>query len=277
MKIVSRFAGSTAFAGADRAGRPASDMENGGGNMYHVFLADDEPWAIMALKSLISWSSYGFAVSGEAEDGKQALERIERIQPDLIISDIRMPGMDGLALLQTIRENNWKAQVLLVSGYTDFEYAQKALLYGCIGYLVKPVEEEELVKYLEKAKALLDEKNNPDADSAEGGYQSENVLVQNMVKFIQEHFPEGISLQMLAGEFGMSESYISNLIKKKTGKGFGEHLVEVRIRKAQEYLRTTNDSIETIAARVGYPDYFYFTKVYKKATGISPAAYRRQL
>lgn len=245
--------------------------------MYHVFLADDEPWAIMALKSLISWSSYGFAVSGEAEDGKQALERIERIQPDLIISDIRMPGMDGLALLQTIRENNWKAQVLLVSGYTDFEYAQKALLYGCIGYLVKPVEEEELVKYLEKAKALLNEKNNPDADSAEGGYQSENVLVQNMVKFIQEHFPEGISLQMLAGEFGMSESYISNLIKKKTGKGFGEHLVEARIRKAQEYLRTTNDSIETIAARVGYPDYFYFTKVYKKATGISPAAYRRQL
>lgn len=84
-------------------------------------------------------------------------------------------------------------------------------------------------------------------------------------------------MQTLAGEFNMNESYISSLIKKKTGKGFGEHLVESRIQKAQEYLRTTNDSLEVIAARVGYPDYYYFTKVYKKATGITPAAYRRQL
>ena len=64
--------------------------------MYHVFLADDEPWALMTLQNLIDWSDYGFAVSGEAEDGEQALERIIRTNPDLIISDIRMPGMDGL-------------------------------------------------------------------------------------------------------------------------------------------------------------------------------------
>ena len=98
-----------------------------------------------------------------------------------------------------------------------------------------------------------------------------------MVSFIQEHFAQGLTLQMLAGEFNRNESYISSLIKKKTGKGFGEHLMEARIQKAQEYLRTTNDSLEAIAAKVGYPDYYYFTKVYKKATGISPAAYRRQL
>ncbi len=257
-------------------------ITNGGLTMYHVFLADDEPWALMAFKSLIVWSDYGFAVSGEASDGRQALERIERIKPDLIISDIRMPGMDGLSLLQTIRENKWNAEVLLVSGYTDFEYARKALLYGCIGYLVKPVEKKELLDYLHKARAILDAKSNPDPEktspqNADEGYQSEKALAQNMVRFIQEHYAEGLSLQMLAEQFCMSESYISNLIKKKTGKGFGEHLMEYRIQKAQELLRTTNDSIEAIAARVGYPDYFYFTKVYKRATGISPAAYRKQL
>ncbi len=217
--------------------------------MYHVFLADDEPWALMALKNLIQWSDYGFAVSGEAQDGRQALERIERMGPDLIISDIRMPGMDGLALLQTIREKRWRAEVLLVSGYTDFEYARKALLYGCVGYLVKPVQEKELLEYLEKVRNILNEKYKADAPGE----------------------------QKLAGEFNRNESYISSLIKKKTGKGFGEHLMEARIQKAQEYLRTTNDSLEAIAAKVGYPDYYYFTKVYKKATGISPAAYRRQL
>lgn len=251
--------------------------------MYHVFLADDEPWALMVLKNIIPWTEYGFVVSGEAEDGEQALDRIGRMKPDLVISDIRMPGMDGLKLLRTIREKNWEMEVLLVSGYSDFEYAREALRLGCHGYLVKPVEEKELIEYLEKIKKVLDEKKNR-ADGATAGetvkndgYQSEKLQAQNMVKYIQDHFAEGLTLQDLAGEFRMSESYISSLIKKKTGKGFGEHLVEIRIQKAQEYLRTTNDSIEEIAAKVGYPDYYYFTKVYKKATGISPAAYRRQL
>lgn len=250
--------------------------------MYHVFLADDEPWALMTLKNMIEWSDYGFAVSGEAEDGEQALARINRTEPDLIISDIRMPGMDGLTLLQTIRDSGLSSEVLLVSGYTDFEYARKALRFGCAGYLVKPVEEKELIEYLEKIKQRLDEKRAAGEGKAgegnlEEGYQSEKLQVQAMVKYIQDHFAEALTLQVLSGEFKMSESYISSLIKKRTGKGFSEHLMEIRVRKAQEYLRTTNDSIEKIAERVGYPDYFYFTKVYKKATGISPAAYRRQL
>ena len=250
--------------------------------MYHVFLADDEPWALLTLKNMIAWSDYGFAVSGEAEDGEQALARINRTNPDLIISDIRMPGMDGLTLLQTIRDGGLQSEVLLVSGYTDFEYARKALQFGCAGYLVKPVEEKELTEYLDKVKRRLDEKKaerGPGAgeERQEEGYQSEKLQVQAMVKYIQEHYAQPLTLQVLSGEFKMSESYISSLIKKRTGKGFSEHLVEIRIRKAQEYLCTTNDSIERIAERVGYPDYFYFTKVYKKATGISPAAYRRQL
>ena len=72
--------------------------------MYQVFLVDDEPWAIMVLKNMIDWNEYGFVVSGEAEDGTQALERIERTKPDLILADIRMPGMDGLELIKELRE-----------------------------------------------------------------------------------------------------------------------------------------------------------------------------
>ncbi len=250
--------------------------------MYHVFIADDEPWALMVLKNIIPWSDYGFVISGEAEDGQQALDRIETTRPDLIISDIRMPGMDGLTLIRTIREKQWNMEVLLVSGYSDFEYAREALRLGCHGYLVKPVEEKELIEYLEKIRNLLDARREKAGESAaaeekEEGYLSEKQQVQNMVRYLREHYAEGLTLQILAGEFQMSESYISSQIKKRTGKGFGEHLVEIRVQKAQEYLRTTNLSIEEIAAKVGYPDYYYFTKVYKKATGISPAAYRKQL
>ena len=116
----------------------------------------------------------------------------------------------------------------------------------------------------------------PEADMEEG-YLSEHQQVQNMIRYLQENYAQGVTLQVLAREFGLNESYISSLIKKQTGKGFSEHLTEIRIQKAQELLRTTNDRIETIAASVGYPDYYYFTKVYKKTTGISPAAYRRLL
>ena len=101
--------------------------------MYRVFLVDDEPWALVVLKNIIVWSDYGFVVSGEAEDGGKALERIEHTNPDLIISDIRMPGMDGLVLMEKLRELGRRTQVLLVSGYTDFEYARRAMRLGCAG------------------------------------------------------------------------------------------------------------------------------------------------
>ena len=248
--------------------------------MYRVFLADDEVWALAALKNLIDWGKYGFAVIGEAENGQQALERIERDQPDLIVSDIRMPGMDGLTLIKTIRDRNWRSEVLLVSGYTDFEYAKEAIRLGCRGYLVKPVAEEELIEYLAKTKEALDEAGKRRQEREvqdENGFQSERVLVRSMIRYLREHYAESLTLQVLAKEFGISESYISSLIKKDTGKRFSDHLTEIRIHRAQELLRTSNDSVEKIAERVGYPDYYYFTKVYKKMTGISPAAYRKQL
>ncbi|MFR8339609.1 MAG: helix-turn-helix transcriptional regulator [Eisenbergiella massiliensis] len=118
-------------------------------------------------------------------------------------------------------------------------------------------------------KGILDGKiqGGKPGENEDEGYQSEKIQVQNMVKYIQEHFGEGLTLATLAGEFKMSESYISSLIKKRTGKGFGEHLMEVRIQKAQEYLRTTNDSIEAIAERVGYPDYFILPRSTKRPRG----------
>ena len=168
--------------------------------------------------------------------------------------------------------------MLFVSGYTDFEYAREALRYGCCGYLVKPVEEKELTEYLSKIRTVLNRKREQrEKEGEKEGFQSENVLVRRMMQYLRDHYAEGITLQVLAGKFGMSENYISSLIKKETGRRFSEHLTEIRIRRAQELLRSSNDSIEQIAGKVGYPDYFYFTKVYKKVTGLSPAALRKQL
>ena len=250
--------------------------------MIHVLIIEDEPAIARGLSLLITKNYPDFQVLGICKNGRDGLQKILEQKPELVFTDITMPVMNGLDMIEEVQKSQFHTRFVILTGYADFEYARKALRFGCAGYLVKPVEEKELTEYLVKIKQRLDEnkaagEGKAGGDKQEEGYQSEKLQVQAMVKYIQEHYAQALTLQVLSGEFKMSESYISSLIKKRTGKGFSEHLMEIRIRKAQEYLRTTNDSIETIAERVGYPDYFYFTKVYKKATGISPAAYRRQL
>lgn len=248
--------------------------------MYQIFLADDEPWVLMSLKNLIDWGEEGFAVCGEATDGEKAWERILRTKPDLVVTDIRMPGNDGLELMKKMREAGLETEVLVVSGYSDFEYARQGMRYGCRGYILKPVDEDELLEALRGVKKALDEKTVP-ADGKENqqeepGYLSESQTVKKLLQHMEEHYRE-VTLQQLAEAFSMSTGAVSQLIRRKTGKPYSEHLLGFRMQQAQKLLRETNESLESIAEQVGYGDYFYFLKVFKKATGISPSAYRKNL
>lgn len=249
--------------------------------MYKVFISDDEPWVLMAIKSMIDWNSYGFMIVGEANEGKGALERILNIKPDLVISDIRMPGMTGLDLIEAIKEQDLICETVLISGFSDFEYARRAIQLGVKGYLVKPVKEEELISILIQVRESLTLRNNRikilESEFHEIGYLSEKTKVGQIINYINLNYSQQISLQSISEEFHMSESHISNLIKKRSGKKFSEHLTLARITKAQELLSSSNLSIEDIAEEVGYVDAFYFSRVYKKATGLSPSEFRRQI
>jgi len=124
--------------------------------MYNVLLADDERTIREGLKTLIPWEQFGFTVIDTAADGQEALHKCLQLRPHLIISDIRMPGMTGLELIHNIRLNNLNCRVLILSGYADFEYAKQAISQRIDGYLLKPVDEEELVEYLHNLKGELD-------------------------------------------------------------------------------------------------------------------------
>lgn len=245
--------------------------------MYRVFLADDEPWVLLGLKNLIDWGSCGFVICGEATDGNKAWERICHLSPDLVLSDIRMPGLDGLALITKIRDAGMDVAVVMISGYSEFEYAREALKLGCADYLLKPVYEEDLEACLKKIKGRLDAgKEKEEEEQEQDSYLSESKVAKEILQYIKEHYRE-VTQQKLAEVFCMSVSAVSQIIKKHTGKNYSEHLLDIRIKKAQKLLQTTNDSIESIAEQVGYSDYFYFTKVFKKAAGISPSAFRKNL
>ena len=196
----------------------------------------------------------------------------------MIISDIKMPGMDGIELIKRVREEKLPAEVAIISGYSDFEYARAGLKYGCTDYLIKPVDEEELITCLEMVKEKLDNLHGEalSEETEEEGYRSEGRLLKEILQYIKDNY-RTVTQQQLAEEFGMSISSVSQMIKKRTGKSYSDHLLEIRICKAQELLRLTNESIEDISEKVGYSDYFYFLKVFKKATGISPSVFRRNL
>lgn len=123
--------------------------------MYKVLLADDEELSRQMMRSLIDWNALGFEIAGEASDGNEALELVYRLHPDLILTDIRMPGMNGLSFTKKVREMAGSPDIVFVSAYADFEYVREAISLGGVNYLLKPVDENELVKTLRQTAIKL--------------------------------------------------------------------------------------------------------------------------
>ena len=212
-----------------------------------------------------------FQVVGEANNGVMALEEIEKKKPDILFTDIRMPGYNGLELLELLRKKELDTKVVLISGYAEFEYAQSAIRNGAYDYLLKPIDQDKLQTVLER---ILGD------GSTESGNVQELVApstIRKIMDEIKEHYTENITLTGLAEKYSISVSYLSELLKEHLQLSFSEYISSKRIQKAKELLADDSLSIEQIAEQTGYNDYFYFTKVFKKNTGISPSKYRKNL
>lgn len=126
--------------------------------MIKVLIVDDEPKLREGMRSLIPWEDEGYTVVATAGNGIEALEKYRTLTPDLVLADIRMPGMDGLELIRELRERKAECHVLILSGYADFDYAKQAIQERVDGYLLKPVDEDELIDYLRKIREAVREK-----------------------------------------------------------------------------------------------------------------------
>lgn len=244
--------------------------------MYKIFLADDEIWETIGLKKLLEKTGLPVKAAGEAENGIVALEQIEKIKPDILITDIRMPGMSGLELVKKIREKGLDTEIILLSGYAEFEYARTAMRWGVQDYLLKPVDLEKLEQALKKIidqKELTSEKGRL---SEKEELESETIMKQ-ILKEIQESYLEEITLNSLADKYNISPSRLSTRVKESLGMSFSQYLASRRCQRAKELLADDRLSVEQIARMAGYKDYFYFIRVFKKITGVSPSVYRKNL
>ena len=244
--------------------------------MLNVYIADDEVWIILGLKKLLEKLNIDVSVVGTANNGLTAKEEIGRFKPDVVFADIRMPGLTGLELLQEIPDVSPDSKVVIISGYAEFAYAKEAIKHHAYDYLLKPIKEEELSRVMT---SIMNEHNE---EGEGGGDESvspvfDNKLIDNVIADIREHYMEDISLTSLSSKYNISMGHLSKMIKDNLKVNFSDYIASLRIQRAKELLRDDSMSIQEIAEIVGYNDYFYFTKVFKKIEGISPSKYRKSI
>lgn len=279
--------------------------------MYKVIIIDDEPIIAEGLRRGVDWGSFGCAVEGTAFSGEEGLKLIREAKPDIIFTDIRMPGMDGLTMIAAVRSEFPGTQIAILTGYRDFDYAQRAIRLGVTRFLLKPSKMDEIREALSVMTARLkerreqkkviafsrevsaDEKGLPDAaevcEERDGGAQDISVpesdadhaagsfLVKNAVSYMEEHCREKLKLSDVADQVYVSQWHLSKLLNRYRGQNFSEILNGIRIEKAKELLRDPALRIGDIADEVGFSDMAHFSRVFKKTVGISANEYRNKL
>ncbi len=237
--------------------------------MLRVFLAEDEYVIREGIKKNIDWEAVGCEFCGEAADGETALEKVTELKPDLIISDIRMPFMDGLEFCSKAKELFPDIHIILLTGYEEFEYARKAIDIGVVRYLTKPISREELSKILSDISSRYKGKED---ETSVAQYRE---VICSVIEYIEEHYAEeDLSLSKAAEHIGLSPNHLSAVFKEETGRSFTKYLTDHRIKTAKNLLDTSKKRSSEIAELVGYPDPHYFSSVFKKQTGMTPSQYR---
>ncbi len=187
------------------------------------------------------------------------------MRADLAFIDINMPKRNGIELIQDIRALQLRTELVIVFGYEEFEYAQKAMRLGVSDYLLKPVEEEELRRVIVACQA---------AKEPETSLYSP--FITRVMRYLQANYQdEELDLTRVAEEFELSPNYLSNLLRKETGGGFVEVLNRFRIDAAQEMLKLSREvKIYEVAEACGYKSQHYFSRIFKRMTGVTPKAFQ---
>jgi len=375
--------------------------------VYNLLLVDDEKPIREKLINNTDWKGNNYQVFAAA-DGAEALEIIKNRGIDILVTDIQMPKLSGMNLIEKARENSSLLKVIVISGFAEFEYAQKSIRYGVNEYLLKPFRSEKLLEVVNKARdELIKEKNNEQRlaslraemssyinenklnssynwliddqffqhqslimdridlnavlkrgsrddilktvnkiiDELESvdlnreklyvvlnnlilesfkiikdlDYRVEDLLeiinkekiekinsenlkeieiilkefllrlhdlisfnpddknqqiINEMKEYIAANYQDGITLSEMARKFNLSSGHLSNLFHEETGESFSDYLNMIRLNKAKELLKTTDDKIYQIADQLGFNDAYYFSSWFKKLVGASPTTYR---
>lgn len=218
----------------------------------------------------------GFEITGEALNGREALEKIESQEFDLLLVDVMMPVMNGLELLQELQERQIDIPSIIASTYNEFDYVRQGMRLGALDYLLKPVSKEELSQCLSRVREKLSENDSHikieeifqicGADTSTG-------FVRKVMAYFQEH--ESPTLQDMAEYFQLSKDYFNKLFKRQTQVTFNQFLLKYKMEYAKKMLCYSEYKIYEIADTLGYRTIDYFSRIFKDYTGQTPLQYRK--
>lgn len=246
---------------------------------YTVVIAEDEELLLNNLAQKIDNSDTDFEVIGKAQTGIQAFELVKQLNPDLVITDIRMPTMDGIELIKKIQEHYPLTDFIITSGYSDFEYTKSAIQLRVTEYLLKPVDPEELKATLLKLKnkyklqqSSFEDIFNP-ATTRNSPAQIANILKE----YLSMNYCQEVNLNLIANNMNYSSSYLTKIFYKQYKCSPSKYLINLRMQKAQQILLHNPElSIRQVGESVGYHDQGYFSRIFKKQIGVSPLEYREK-
>ncbi len=248
--------------------------------MIRVLVADDENLVRKGIVNDTDWQLIGCEVIAEAANGEEGLEKALELKPDLIVSDIRMPKLDGLKMVEQVLEELPKIKVIFLTAYGDFAYAQQAIRLGACDYILKPFEDGELEAAIQRLiqQNILSQGSvrAEDLIPLKAAGEIENKYIRNAVEYIGQHYMEpGISIGQIADALALSEGYLSRLFKSETEYSINSYITRYRIRTAAKLLDDVQNKVYEVAELVGYQDITYFSTTFKKLTGFAPSQYQK--
>lgn len=256
--------------------------------MFKVLIVEDEEMIRKGLHYTFNWSEVDLIVIGEAGNGAEGLEKIDKLNPDIVIVDINMPIMTGIEMLEK-SVDKYVFSAIILSGYAEFGLARKAVHLDVAEYLLKPVDNEQLKNALKKAKEQVIQRKQAKVIKEEYKELKEfSCLKPNIIKdrkktsmyilktidYITLNYKKKISIQDLVEILGVSSTFLNNEFKRETTYTFNDYLNRFRINKAIDIMKNSDEKIYNIATDVGFKDYRYFINVFKKYTDCTPSDFR---
>lgn len=251
--------------------------------MYRVLLVDDEILVRAWLKKRVNWESCGFTMAAEAANGKDALEIFGRENIDLILTDLRMPVMDGISLLRSVRESDKRVRFLILTCLDEFSLIKQAMELDASNYILKLTSEtdeieRELLKIGNELRqldgAFVETERTTKADAVSPLTGAQNQRLSAARSYLEKNYTKDISLARVAEVVGVTPNYLGQLFLQYCDCTFTDALNHLRIEAAKQLLENPSFRIYEVAERTGFSSTTYFFRVFKKYEGCTPMEYR---
>lgn len=244
--------------------------------MFTVFIVDDEELIVNEIIEKVPWLDNNFSVAGYSTDPVKALDEIKRLKPDVVFSDLRMPGLNGHELMAEILEAGIDCEFVMLSAYGTFDDARTFFKQEGFDYLLKPMQINEVSMVLVNLhKRLVVKKTDKDINIVFDRSNTDDNITQ-IVNWVRENFNQKITLEDLSKMFGLSPNYICTRFSQTVNNSLTGYITRLRMEQASLYIKEGYLSMKEVSEKVGFNDYYYFNKVFKNYYDMTPTEFQKE-